>query len=308
MTPRISSTARRRGAALILVLGAIVLVSLALAGVLRYTEHTAAESRLASQQFQARMIAESGIALGTHPNVKPTDPVLHQELPGGYRLDVTATSEQGRIFINKVTTAAFRDGLEELFLTWGLNADQAAIAADSLKDWVDTDDDPGTRGAENAFYAAAGFEDYPVNGSFTSLETMLLVRGMDEVAKHKPDWRSYFTLYGDGQLDANAAPADVIHAFAGIPLSNAELFVSTRNGPDGVLGTQDDQIYEASNANAAVQLLGIPQERIREVGQIFTLQGTAKRIESRATVGDLTYSLIVISDRTSGSVLARRRR
>jgi hypothetical protein len=72
------------------------------------------------------------------------------------------------------------------------------------------------------------------------------------------------------------------------------------------LGTEDDQISATSNANDAVQLLGIPQERVREVGQIFTLEGTAKRIESRATVGDLTYSLIVIADRTSNSVLARR--
>lgn len=296
----------RRGAALILVLAAIVLVSLALAGVIRMTQHTGAESRLSAQQFQARLIADSGIALGLHPDVKPTDPMLHRELPGGYRLDVTLTSEQGRIFINKVTTKAFRDGLEELFLTWGLNADQALMAADSLKDWVDSDSDPEPRGAENSFYTAAGHEDYPANGAFVSLEQMLLVQGMAEVAKRKPDWRSYFTLYGDGQVDVNAAPADVIHALASIPLSNAELFVHTRNGADGVLGTEDDQVYEASNARDAVQLLGIPQERVREVGQIFTLQGTARRIESRATVGDLSYSLVVIANRTSGSVLARR--
>lgn len=296
----------RGGAALILVLGAIVLVSLAIAGVIRMTQHTGAESRLSAQQFQARLIADSGIALGLHPEVKPTDPMLHRELTGGYRLDVTLTSEQGRIFINKVSNAAFRNGLEELFLAWGLNADQATLAADSLKDWVDADSDAEPRGAENTFYAAAGYEDYPSNAAFLSLEQMLLVQGMAEVAKRKPDWRSYFTLYGDGQIDVNAAPADVIHAFAGIPLSNAELFVQTRNGADGVLGTEDDQVYEASNAGDAVQLLGIPQERIREVGQIFTLQGTARRIESRATVGDLSYALVVIADRTSGSVLARR--
>lgn len=296
----------RDGAALILVLGAIVLVSLAIAGVIRMTQHTGAESRLSAQQFQARLIADSGIALGLHPEVKPTDPLLHRELTGGYRLDVTLTSEQGRIFINKVSNVAFRNGLEELFLAWGLNADQATLAADSLKDWVDPDSDAEPRGAENAFYTAAGYEEYPSNAAFVSLEQVLLVQGMAEVAKRKPDWRSYFTLYGDGQIDVNAAPADVIHAFAGIPLSNAELFVHTRNGADGVLGTEDDQVYAASNAGDAVQLLGIPQERIREVGQIFTLQGTARRIESRATVGDLSYALVVIADRPSGSVLARR--
>lgn len=297
---------RFRGAALVLVLGAIVLVSLALTAVIRLTQHSANESRLAAQQFQARLIAESGLALGLHPDVKSTDPVLHQELPGGFRLDVVLTSEQGRFAINQVTTAVLRSGLEELFVTWGVSADDAAIAADSLKDWVDPDDNPEPRGAESTFYTAAGFEEYPANEPFTSLEQMLLVQGMAAVAKQKPDWRSSFTLYGDGKIDANAASPEIMHAFAGIPLSNAELFVSTRNGPDGVLGTEDDQLYESSNAQEAVQLLGVPQERIQELGQYFTLEGTARRVESRATVADLTYSLVVIADRASGSVLSRR--
>jgi hypothetical protein len=128
---------------------------------------------------------------------------------------------------------------------------------------------------------------------------------MAEVAKRKPDWRASFTLYGDGEIDVNAAPADVIHAFAGIPLSNAELFVRTRNGADGVLGTEDDQVYERSTAPDVMQMLGIPQERSREIGDIFTPEGTARRIESRATVAGLTYSLIVVADRETGSLLAR---
>ena len=59
------------------------------------------------------------------------------------------------------------------------------------------------------------------------------------------------------------------------------------------------------HVNDAVALLGISQERVQEIGSSFTLQGTAKRIESKATVGDLEYRLVVITDRTSGSQLAR---
>jgi len=303
MTFRFPSTTR--GAALVLVLGAVVLVSISLAGVIRLTQHTAAESLREAKRFRARQIAESGLALGLHPDVDSTDPVLHQTLPGDFRLDVTVTSEQGRILVNQVTEPAFRDGLKELFLLWGLSAIEAATAADGLKDWVDGDDDAEPRGAERDFYAAAGYDDLPPNGPVTSLEELLLVNGMAKVARRQPDWRSYFTLYGDGEIDVNAADAETLHAFAGVPLSNAQLFVRTRNGPDGVLGTEDDVLYENSNAGDAVQLLGVPQERIRALGEIFTLQGTVLRIESKATVADLQDSLVLIADRTSGEPLSR---
>jgi len=296
---------RARGAALMIVMSSIVLLAFAIAGVIELTRQARDESRYAAQVFEARLLAESGIALGTHPDVESTDPVLHQELEGGYLLDVTITSEQGRLLINNVSEDWMIDGLRELFTNWGLAADDAMIAADSLADWVDEDTDARSRGAETDFYAGLGYDDFPRNAAFTSLEELLLVRGMDEVAKRKPDWRDYFTLYGDGEIDINAAEADVIAAFAGIPLSDAESFVETRNGPDGILGTVDDEVYTTENAGEAQTILGIPQERLQELGVSFTLEGTALRIESQATIGDLRYSLVVIADRTSGDQLAR---
>ncbi len=292
-------------AALMIVLAAVVLISLALAGVLELTSHTADESLQAAKQFKARQIAESGIALGMHPEIEPTDPVLHQELHGGFLLDVTVTSEQGRIFINNANAESSMSGLYDLFVVWGLSADEATVASQSLADWLDSDNDARSRGAENDFYAGLGFDQFPRNGVFTSLEELLLVRGFDAVAKKKPDWRDFFTLYGDGQIDVNAATAEVIHAFAGVPISNAQRFVQTRNGPDEILGTADDVVYASENVQDAVGFLGIPQERSQELGQIFTLEGSAVRVESRATVGDLEFTLVVISDRESGDALAR---
>ncbi len=292
-------------AALMIVLAAIVLISLAITGVVELASHTANESLLAAKRFKARQIAESGIALGLHPDIQPTDPILHQTLTGGYQLDVTVTSEQGRIFINNAIEDSTVAGLTDLFLVWGLSADESTIAAESLGDWIDADDDARPRGAENQFYAGLGYAQFPRNSTFSSLEELLLVRGFEIVAKKKPDWRTYFTLYGDGEIDVNAAPAEIIHAFAGVPISNAEQFVRKRNGSDGILGTEDDTIYQSDNVQDAVGLLGIPVERIQSLGQLFTLEGAAIRVESKATVGDLEYSLIVISDRTSGASLAR---
>ena len=291
-----------RGSALMVVLAVIVIISLSMAGVLKLAQHRNEESMREAKEFKARQIAESGLALGSHPDIEPKDPILHQELTGGYRLDVKITSEQGRIHINNVTEDWMIRGLNELFVYWGVTADDAAIAADSLVDWIDTDEDPGARGAENDFYAQVGYEQFPPNEDFVSLEQMLLVRGMDAVAKAQPNWRNFFTVYGDGKIDAGTASVDVMHAFAGVPLSDAQRFVTARDGADGELGTEDDGELPVDDA---VELLGIPPERRGELGEIFTLEGTAVRIESKATVGDLEFTLVLVRERESGNDLTR---
>jgi hypothetical protein len=44
---------------------------------------------------------------------------------------------------------------------------------------------------------------------------MLLVRGMDAVDRKKPDWREYFSIYGEGQIDLRTVFKDVLLAVTG---------------------------------------------------------------------------------------------
>ena len=46
-------------------------------------------------------------------------------------------------------------------------------AADSLADWVDTDADPRSQGAEADYYKQQGFADFPRNQGFTSVDEMI---------------------------------------------------------------------------------------------------------------------------------------
>ncbi|MFT5466510.1 MAG: general secretion pathway protein K [Verrucomicrobiales bacterium] len=304
MRPRQPSS--ERGAALAIVLASIVIVSLSIAGVIKLTKHQTEKGIFDASLHEARLIAESGIALGTHPDVTPIDEVLHQVMePSGFQLDVKVVSEQGRILVNFATDDFIAEGLEELFILWGVNPDDAAMAADSIADWVDTDRNERTNGAENSWYAQAGYDEYPRNADFGSIEELLLVRGMDEVVKVKPDWRNYFTLYGDGTIDVNSAEADVIAAFTGVHEADAQRFVDTRNGPDGELGTPDDELFSNETASDATDLLNISTERAQELGARLTLEGSVIRVESTATVANLRYTLSVIADRESGEQLAR---
>ena len=85
--------------------------------------------------------------------------------------------------------------------------------------------------------------------------TLPKTRGMDKVAKVQPRWRDYFTLYGDGAIDINTAPADLIEAFFGCTPDAAVGLVATRNGEDLVENTEDD--YRFQSTDEARVLLGM---------------------------------------------------
>ncbi|MCB1080044.1 MAG: general secretion pathway protein GspK, partial [Verrucomicrobiae bacterium] len=197
---------RERGLALMLVIFAVTFIGLILVGLMQISQFSWDESSLERGRFQAKLLAESGVALAMHPKVKKGDPVLKQEFPDGRKIEVRIGSEGGRILVTTLEEDLFIDTVRELFVLWGLDATEASIVSDSLADWVDSNGEARTNGAEKEYYSALEYPDFPANAAFTSLDQMLLVRGMDKVAKVQPRWRDYFTLYGDGTIDVNAAP------------------------------------------------------------------------------------------------------
>ena len=246
-------------------------------------------------RFQAKLLAESGVALAMHPQVKRGDPVLRQEFPDGRKIEVRIGSEGGRILVTLLEEALFNETARELFIIWGLDATEASITADSLADWIDRNGEARTNGAENEYYSGLEYPDFPANAAFTSLDQMLLVRGMDRVAKLQPRWRDYFTLYGDGDIDVNTAPADLIEAFFGCTPDAARSFAATRGGNDLVEGNEDD--YRFGSFDEVRALLGLSGEDWERIQDSVTLEGTVRRIESTGTIGDAhIYRMIVLTE------------
>ena len=284
-----------------LVIFAVTFIGLIVVSLMEISQFSWEESALERGRFQAKLLAESGVAIAQHPNVEPGDPVLRQEFPDGRRINVRISSEGRAILVTLLEEDLFIDTTRELFVLWGLDASDAAIAADSLADWVDSNRDPRTNGAESEYYATLDYPDFPPNEPFTNIEQMLLVRGMDKVARVQPRWRDYFTLYGDGAIDINTAPADLIEAFFGCTPDAAVGLIATRNGEDLVENTEDD--YRFQSTDEARVLLGMSDDEWSRVSDSVTFENITKRIESIGTVGDAyVYRLIVLTenDGTSG--------
>jgi hypothetical protein len=254
--------------------------------------------------FQARLLAEAGLAVGVHPSIKPGDPLLRKRVSAMESYEVNITTEERRLNINALLTEDKRPVLERLFEGWGLAPVDAETVVDCLMDWVDADDMKRLKGAEKQDYERMGFKDRPYNRPFQSLDEVALVKGMELVAEAQPRWRDAFTLWGSGQLDINEAPPQLIAIVAGIPVMQARALVSTRDGPDGIPHTKDDQPIQS--VDEAMVLLGVPPQgppSAAAPGQggqaqgwsgLFTPHGNVQRVDSIGRVGTYARRISVI--------------
>lgn len=286
---------RQRGSALMLMIWAVLLMSVTVMGVVEYIRSSAKESLQAAYQFRALHLAESGLAVGLHPNTRRGDMVLKQKVGPDSGFDVVINYEGARIPINYSTDERLREAIYNLFIYWQLNADEAGIAADSLADWVDNDNTPRANGAEADYYQQLGIYDAPRNQGFARVEEMLLVRGMDAVDRKKPDWREFFSIYGEGQIDLRTVFKDVLLAVTGASETDVTRFISERDGADGIPGTEDDRRIRDDEA---YQLLGLSGDRLNSIRAIVNDDDTTlRRITSVGWVGDKRTKIVVVTRR-----------
>ncbi len=283
------------GAALLLVLWAITVVSFAvlwMANVVNIELETTVSD---SAGLRARQIAVSGVAIGLHPQVDREDTeLLNRDFGAGERMEVRIRGEGARFNINQLLQQQDRMTMLNLFTLWGLNADEANALIDKLIDWVDEDEfRTGFGGAELAEYEMAGIPDAPANRPFRSVREMARVLDMEKLAALKPDWYESFTIFGDGLIDVNEADGQVLQAATGITPEMAEGILQQRRGPDNVEPSEDDFRFE-DVAQVAGWLSGstLPTE---QVAAKLTTESSVKRIDSRGIVGERSRSISVVA-------------
>ena len=126
------------------------------------------------------------------------------------------------------------------FFSLGLGVDYADAdkIAQAILDWRDEDEIPRINGGERDAYLADGALVLPPNRDFVEIDELRHVRGMTpeiyaRAAKH-------ITLIGDGDLNMNAAPREVLLAIPGI--SEATVTELLRLRESGTLPRSDNQL------------------------------------------------------------------
>lgn len=291
MTPRSTTS----GAALLLVLWAITVISFAVLWAANVVNLELETTISDSAGLRARQIAVSGVALGVHPQVKREDTeLLNRDFGAGERMEVRIRGEGARFNINQLIQQQDRITMLNLLTLWGLTPDEANALIDKWKDWTDEDEfRTGFGGAERGDYEALGIANAPANRPFRSVSEMARVLGMEQVATLKPDWADSFTIFGDGKIDVNEADAGVLQAATGIVPEMVEGILQQRRGPDGIEPSEDDFRFE-DVSQLAGWLAGsmLPSELI--LAKLST-ESSVKRIDSRGIVGERSRLISVVA-------------
>lgn len=295
-----------RGAALLAVIWLIAILALATMTALRVISFDMEIASAKIHGSRARHVAEMGIAIGSNPVVKRSDPILRQfDGETGEGFEVRVISEGSRFNINAILLRDDTALLRSMFIDWGLELDDAQAVSDALMDWVDGNDEVLLNGAEIKEYEALGRINQPFNRPFYDLSEMRLVLGMDLVEAVRPDWREWFTIWSGGALDLNDAPAELIAAAAEVRIEVAAEIPEIVRGTDGQRDTEDDVPFE--NAAAALDLLGVDANARPDIARRFTVNDATTRIESIGQAeGAKRRITVIVRNRTGKPALLER--
>ncbi|HMK50372.1 MAG TPA: type II secretion system protein GspK [Thermodesulfovibrionales bacterium] len=158
-----------------------------------------------------------------------TDDTPYQGQIGDGLYTVRITNEQGKVDINTASEVV----LKNLFINMGVQAEEADTIVDSIMDWKDPDDLHRIHGAESDYYMSLPNPYKAKNADFDTLEELLLVKGMtSEIlygTKDKKGAIDFLTINsGQGEIDINAAPKEVLMSIPGITAGLADAIIDKR--------------------------------------------------------------------------------
>jgi Type II secretion system (T2SS), protein K len=302
----------RSGAALMLALWALFLLSAMVISWALDINSRLAVSGNANRVLDAQAMASSGADVSLAREISPSSANLHRQMGDREGYDVQMTGECGRLNLNLLTQGEDPTKLEILrqYLTLkGVELNDVDTMIDSLLDWVS----PG-QGIHH-LNACPETDDYqPTHAPLTSVDDLKKICGWAQFTS-KPGWDEDFTVLTDcGCVDFAWASRDVMRAF-GVGDDFVDRFLQLRRGPDGVDGTPDDFQFGATTGGlrtsgsscgslpAEVQAaLGLKQDQSQK-GSIGNLMGFSLpvfRVVSIGKSGDVSRTVQMIVSKQAG--------
>jgi len=229
----IAASRPQKGAALLLVLWLVVLMTGLIAVFALGARTEALQGRTAARGAAARYAAEAGVEVAAYHLQNPDgdarwvpDGRVIDFAYGGHRLQVRVVDESAKVDLN----IAPPELLSGLMQALGVDFERSRRLAGAIADWRDGDDLLNAEGgAEDPQYAAAklpyGAKDRP----FETLSELRLVLGMDPALFAR--MRPYVTLYsGLARPSAAYAGKPVLQAL-GLNEQQVTAFVGQREAP-----------------------------------------------------------------------------
>jgi hypothetical protein len=276
------------GAALLLALWALFLLSAMVIAWALNINSSLAVSSTANRVLEAEAMATSGADIALSREISPSSPNLHRQLRDGESYDVQITGECGRLNLSFFTQGEDPNklGILRQYLNLkGIDLNDLDVMMDSLLDWV------SPIGGLQHLNACPESDDYrPAHAPLASVDELKKICGWAEFTS-KPGWDRDFTVVGTcGAIDLAYASRDVLRAL-GIPDDFVDRFLQLRQGPDGINGTADDAQLDQQTAFA---LLGLKSAQVVQTPVVFKSPNAVFRIVSSGKSRDVTRSVEMV--------------
>ncbi len=172
----------QRGVALVLVMWIAILLTVIVSSFMFEARTDTLVVRNSISNARAESAADAGVNRAVYelyrtdnsPDAWRRDGAAREWTFEGVPVRVELRDESGKIDVNTASDPLLRG----LFLSVGLNDDEAAKLLDAILDWRDPDSLKRVNGAEEPEYRAAGLTYKPANAPFQAIEELQLVLGM----------------------------------------------------------------------------------------------------------------------------------
>ena len=250
--------ARASGAALLLVLWLLVLLT-GLVSVFALTARTEAlQGRFLARSSAARLAAEAGVEVAAL-HLQGEDQTLRWTPDGrdqsfdfaGYRVRVKVLDESAKVDLNVAGPGL----LSGLMISVGLDQNRARQLTGAIMDWRDPDDLLNAEGgAEDPEYAAQDLPYGAKDRPFETLSELRLVLGMDEASYRK--LLPYLTVHTGQALPSVSFAAEPVLLAMGLPALQVTEILAQRapaaSGPAGLVPGQVDALAEQGTGTYSV--------------------------------------------------------
>jgi type II secretory pathway component PulK len=183
------------------------------------------------------------------------------------RILLTIAPETGRRNVNQLSDADW----EQMLDSTGVPSQHHARLIATFRDWTDGDDSIRLLGAEtdDPFYQD---QTLPVkNAPIDHLQELGMIKGFTKAVLYGGRLDEFYdepevqvtgivhllSVYGDGTVNINSAPRDVLMTISGIREEQVDRLIEGRAGLDQIFGTEDDG-YQ--NVGQALAPAGLPAE------------------------------------------------
>ncbi len=272
---------KHRASILVTVLWTIIVMSIIALGMAYESRSDVDRTILMRDRADAYWIARSGVEYSKHAYAisrQRLDEEYEQkgkmtfEFERGYAVCVME-SETSRMPINSQNVDLWR----QAFKIFAQDDQKIDELVDAVFDWRDKDEETRTNGAEAEYYQSLTPPYQPRNGTFMSVEEILLVKGITEDmyyggfrdGQKRPGLKELLSIDNPnmGRFDINTCPKEILIAFLEITPEDAESLIAAR----------EEKVFE--NVNEAGEHISI--EAAENLNKFFiAYRGNQFRVRS----------------------------